>query len=110
MVDDRPLEQVGTAGRAGRDGSVRHEHSGGQDHAEHGTHDHREQCAELPGPEPDEDLGPLKMQNLMFRLQRTPGAIRHGGRRIGQDTEQVLTELLGMTGDEVKALRSDGVL
>ena len=26
----------------------------------------------------DEDLGPLKMQNLMFRMQATPGAIRRG--------------------------------
>ena len=58
----------------------------------------------------DEDLGPLKMQNLIFRLQQTPGAIRHGGRRLGQDTEQVLDTLLGLTADEVKALRDKGVL
>jgi crotonobetainyl-CoA:carnitine CoA-transferase CaiB-like acyl-CoA transferase len=59
---------------------------------------------------PDQDLGPLKMQNLIFRLQKTPGAIRHGGRRLGQDTEQVLDNLLGLTVDEVKALRDKGVL
>src|SRR4029079_3352703 len=34
----------------------------------------------------DEDLGPLKMQNLIFRMGSTPGSIRHGGRRLGQDT------------------------
>ena len=35
----------------------------------------------------DEDLGPLKMQNLIFRMGGTPGSIRHGGRRLGQDTD-----------------------
>ena len=38
----------------------------------------------------DEDLGDLKMQNLIFRMGDTPGAIRWAGRRLGQDTEQVL--------------------
>jgi crotonobetainyl-CoA:carnitine CoA-transferase CaiB-like acyl-CoA transferase len=50
------------------------------------------------------------MQNLLFRLQRTPGAIRHGGRRLGQDTEQVLNNLLGLTVDQIKALRDKDVL
>jgi crotonobetainyl-CoA:carnitine CoA-transferase CaiB-like acyl-CoA transferase len=58
----------------------------------------------------DEDLGPLKMQNLIFRLQRTPGAIRHGGRRLGQDTGQVLDDLLGLGTDEIDTLRDRGVL
>jgi crotonobetainyl-CoA:carnitine CoA-transferase CaiB-like acyl-CoA transferase len=58
----------------------------------------------------DEDLGPLKMQNLFFRLSETPGAIRHGGRRMGQDTEDVLGELCGVKGDELDALREEGVV
>jgi crotonobetainyl-CoA:carnitine CoA-transferase CaiB-like acyl-CoA transferase len=58
----------------------------------------------------DEDLGPLKMQNLIFRMQGTPGGIRHGGRRIGQDTEQVLDNLLGLNVNEVNSLRDRGVL
>jgi crotonobetainyl-CoA:carnitine CoA-transferase CaiB-like acyl-CoA transferase len=58
----------------------------------------------------DEDLGPLKMQNLFFRLSETPGAIRHGGRRTGQDTEDVLGELCGVKGDELDALREEGVV
>jgi crotonobetainyl-CoA:carnitine CoA-transferase CaiB-like acyl-CoA transferase len=59
---------------------------------------------------PDEDLGPLKMQNLFFRMSGTPGAIRHGGRRLGQDTEEVMAELLDVKGDELTALRERGVL
>ena len=58
----------------------------------------------------DEDLGPLKMQNLFFRLSGTPGAIRYGGRRLGQDTEQVMADLLDLTGEQVEALRRTGVL
>ncbi|TKV57026.1 CoA transferase [Nakamurella flava] len=58
----------------------------------------------------DEDLGPLKMQNLIFRMDRTPGSIRHGGRRLGQDTESVLDELLGLSGDKLDQLRDDGVV
>ncbi len=38
----------------------------------------------------DEDLGPLRMQNLMFRLSESPGAIRFAGRRLGQDNDQHL--------------------
>jgi crotonobetainyl-CoA:carnitine CoA-transferase CaiB-like acyl-CoA transferase len=50
------------------------------------------------------------MQNLIFRMQGTPGAIRHGGRRIGQDTEQVLDTVLGLNVDQVNSLRDRGVL
>src|ERR671927_344463 len=54
---------------------------------------------------PDDDLGPIKMQNLMFRLSATPGQIRYPGRRLGQDTEQVYTELLGLDADQLAKLR-----
>jgi crotonobetainyl-CoA:carnitine CoA-transferase CaiB-like acyl-CoA transferase len=58
----------------------------------------------------DEDLGPLKMQNVFFRMSGTPGTIRHGGRRLGQDTEDVMAELLDVKGEELAALREKGVL
>ena len=58
----------------------------------------------------DEDLGPLKMQNLIFRMGGTPGSIRHGGRRLGQDTDSVLDELLGISGDKLDELRNRGVV
>lgn len=58
----------------------------------------------------DEDLGPLKMQNLFFRMDKTQGEIRHGGRRLGQDTDSVLDELLGISGEKLEALRESGVL
>jgi crotonobetainyl-CoA:carnitine CoA-transferase CaiB-like acyl-CoA transferase len=58
----------------------------------------------------DEDLGPMKMQNLMFRMLRTPGSIRFPGRRLGQDNEQFYRESLGLTDEYVAALREKGVL
>jgi crotonobetainyl-CoA:carnitine CoA-transferase CaiB-like acyl-CoA transferase len=57
----------------------------------------------------DPDLGPLRMQNVLFRLSATPGAIRWTGRPHGADTDAVLTEL-GLTGSELNALRAEGAL
>ncbi|WP_328556075.1 CaiB/BaiF CoA transferase family protein [Streptomyces sp. NBC_00358] len=57
----------------------------------------------------DPELGPLRMQNVLFRLSATPGAIRWAGRPHGADTDAVLTEL-GLTGPEIEALRAEGAL
>jgi len=57
----------------------------------------------------DPELGPLRMQNVLFRLSGTPGAIRWAGRPHGADTETVLTEA-GLTPDELAALRQEGAL
>jgi crotonobetainyl-CoA:carnitine CoA-transferase CaiB-like acyl-CoA transferase len=58
---------------------------------------------------PDEDLGPLRMQNVPFRMSATPGAIRHAGRRHGQDTDEILASL-GMSTAEIGALRERRVI
>jgi crotonobetainyl-CoA:carnitine CoA-transferase CaiB-like acyl-CoA transferase len=57
----------------------------------------------------DEDLGPLKMQNLIFRLGDTPGAIRWPGRRLGQDNEAVYASL-GVDAPRLAELRAKGVV
>ncbi|MGW0840038.1 CaiB/BaiF CoA transferase family protein [Streptomyces sp. NPDC002787] len=57
----------------------------------------------------DPDLGPLRMQNVLFRLSATPGAIRWAGRAHGADTESILTEL-GLSGPDIEALRQEGAL
>jgi crotonobetainyl-CoA:carnitine CoA-transferase CaiB-like acyl-CoA transferase len=49
------------------------------------------------------------MQNVLFRLSATPGAIRWAGRPHGADTRPVLTEL-GLTEAEINALRAEGAL
>lgn len=57
----------------------------------------------------DPELGPLRMQNVLFRLSATPGAIHWAGRPHGADTDTVLTEL-GLTEREIDTLRSEGAL
>jgi crotonobetainyl-CoA:carnitine CoA-transferase CaiB-like acyl-CoA transferase len=58
----------------------------------------------------DEDLGPVKMQNLMFRMARTPGCIRFPGRRLGQDNDRFYRESLGLDPEHVAALQEKGVM
>ncbi|MFJ2646902.1 CaiB/BaiF CoA transferase family protein [Streptomyces sp. NPDC087420] len=58
---------------------------------------------------PDPELGPLRMQNVLFRLSETPGSIRWAGRPHGADTDAVLADL-GLSAPEIAALRSEGAL
>jgi crotonobetainyl-CoA:carnitine CoA-transferase CaiB-like acyl-CoA transferase len=58
----------------------------------------------------DPDLGPLKMQDVMFRLSGTPGSVRWAGRRKGQDNEEVYRELLNLDSSRLKELAAEGVI
>jgi len=53
----------------------------------------------------DEDLGELLQHNVLYRLSETPGSIRSTGRAHGADTEAVLTERLGLSAEQLQALR-----
>ncbi|MFI6343932.1 CaiB/BaiF CoA transferase family protein [Streptomyces sp. NPDC050560] len=57
----------------------------------------------------DGELGPMRMQNVLFRLSGTPGQIRWPGRPHGADTTAVLTEL-GLDETEIAELRAKGAL
>jgi crotonobetainyl-CoA:carnitine CoA-transferase CaiB-like acyl-CoA transferase len=57
----------------------------------------------------DDELGPIKMQNVLFRLSETPGAVRWAGRRHGADSADVLAEI-GVTPEQLAALRERGVV
>jgi crotonobetainyl-CoA:carnitine CoA-transferase CaiB-like acyl-CoA transferase len=57
----------------------------------------------------DPELGALRMQNVLFRLSSTPGAIHWAGRPHGADTRTVLAEL-GVTPAELAALREEGAV
>ncbi|WP_394434936.1 CaiB/BaiF CoA transferase family protein [Streptomyces sp. SGAir0957] len=58
---------------------------------------------------PDDDLGTVKMQNVLFRLSETPGAIKWTGRPHGADTDEVLGGL-GLSEAEIAALREAGAV
>jgi crotonobetainyl-CoA:carnitine CoA-transferase CaiB-like acyl-CoA transferase len=55
----------------------------------------------------DPDLGSVRMQNLLFRMSATPGAIRFTGRPLGADTEAILGDELGLN---VAELRERGIV
>lgn len=58
----------------------------------------------------DEDLGPVRMQNVLFRMSETPGEIRWTGRGLGADTDEVLIDELGLDADRVADLRERGIV
>jgi crotonobetainyl-CoA:carnitine CoA-transferase CaiB-like acyl-CoA transferase len=57
----------------------------------------------------DPDLGPLQMQGLLFKLATTPGVIRHTGRSLGADTEEILAGI-GVDAARLDELRERGVV
>jgi crotonobetainyl-CoA:carnitine CoA-transferase CaiB-like acyl-CoA transferase len=57
----------------------------------------------------DDELGPVRMQNVLFRMSETPGAIRWPGRQHGADTDEVLAKV-GVTREQLAALREAGVV
>lgn len=67
------------------------------------------QAMELVTRVDDEELGPMRMQNVLWRMSGTPGRIRSTGRAIGADTDEVLAEL-GVPAERVVELRKKGVV
>jgi formyl-CoA transferase len=55
----------------------------------------------------DDELGPLRMQNVLFRLGRTPGRITSAGPSLGQHTAEVLARY-GVDETELARLREQG--
>ncbi|HEY1617066.1 MAG TPA: CoA transferase [Streptosporangiaceae bacterium] len=53
----------------------------------------------------DDELGPMLMHNVLWRMSRTPGQIRHTGRALGADTDAVLGAL-GYDDTELARLRA----
>jgi crotonobetainyl-CoA:carnitine CoA-transferase CaiB-like acyl-CoA transferase len=58
----------------------------------------------------DPELGPVKMQNVMFRLSETPGHVRWAGRSKGHDNAEVYGKLLGLDDESLQALAAKGVI
>jgi crotonobetainyl-CoA:carnitine CoA-transferase CaiB-like acyl-CoA transferase len=57
----------------------------------------------------DPELGPLKMQNVLFRLSETPGRIRTTGPRLGEHNAEVFGRL-GIDPEELADLARQGVI
>ncbi len=59
---------------------------------------------------PDDDLGDVVLPDVQPRLSATPGRIRHPGLPLGAANDEVFGEELGLSEDERKRLREDGVI
>jgi crotonobetainyl-CoA:carnitine CoA-transferase CaiB-like acyl-CoA transferase len=58
----------------------------------------------------DPTVGPLKQPAVYPRLSATPGAIRRGAPKLGEHNEEVYGGLLGLSAEEIVALRAEGVI
>jgi crotonobetainyl-CoA:carnitine CoA-transferase CaiB-like acyl-CoA transferase len=59
---------------------------------------------------PDPELGTVAMQNVLFRLSATPGRVAFAGRPLGADNEAVYCGRLGLSREELAALKAEGVV
>ena len=57
----------------------------------------------------DSVLGPVKMPNVVPRFSATPGAIRSTGPELGEHNAEIYGAL-GLSAEEIQALKSDGVI
>lgn len=58
---------------------------------------------------PDRELGRIKMQGVVPRFSRTPGAVARAGESVGFDSTAVLLEF-GFSSDAIKELGAKGVI
>jgi formyl-CoA transferase len=56
----------------------------------------------------DDELGPIKMQNILFRLSSTPGEITSAGPSLGKHTAEVLGKY-GVSTSELTELKQKGI-
>jgi crotonobetainyl-CoA:carnitine CoA-transferase CaiB-like acyl-CoA transferase len=59
---------------------------------------------------PDADLGSVALAGVVPKLSKTPGVIRHAGHLVGEDTADVLTDVLGLDRQAIDALLRDGIV
>jgi CoA:oxalate CoA-transferase len=67
---------------------------------------HRDQVVEVDHP----SAGRIPMHGLTIKLSESPGAIRRPAPRLGEHTDQVLSEWLALSPDHVARLRAGGVI
>jgi crotonobetainyl-CoA:carnitine CoA-transferase CaiB-like acyl-CoA transferase len=58
----------------------------------------------------DDDLGTVTMAAVVPRLSATPGTIVHSGHRVGQDTREILRDVLGFDDARIDALAASRLI
>lgn len=56
------------------------------------------------------EFGEFPMQNVVPKLSLTPGRVKWTGPRLGEHTDEVLTDIVGLPMDEIDKLRASGVI
>ena len=57
----------------------------------------------------DEELGPIKIQNVLFRLSDTPGEIKTSGPKLGKHTVEILKKS-GLNDEQIANLKAKGII
>lgn len=55
-------------------------------------------------------FGSVKMQNAFPRLTDTPGAVRWAGASLGEHTDEILTDVAGLSAEAISDLRTRGLV
>jgi CoA:oxalate CoA-transferase len=67
---------------------------------------HRNMIVEVQHPK----SGNFKVVNSPVKLSRTPGNVKKGAPELGENTEEVLKQMLGVTDSEIKAMREQNII
>ena len=59
---------------------------------------------------PDDEFDTVTIPDVVPKFSAALGTIRHSGHRIGQDTRRVLTELAGLSTEEIAQLEAQHVI
>ena len=59
---------------------------------------------------PEPTLGHIPQPGVVPKLSRTPGRVLYAGPPLGAHTDEILTSLLGMSPDDITALRQQRVI
>jgi benzylsuccinate CoA-transferase BbsF subunit len=55
-------------------------------------------------------MGTLKYNGPAYRFEKTPSELRFASPRLGEHTDQVMTEILGFDDAAVARFREEGIL
>ncbi len=58
----------------------------------------------------DPTIGPVRMQGVYPRLSATPGRIQRGAPTLGEHNDEIYRGLLGLSAQEIEALRAEKVI
>ena len=61
-------------------------------------------------PVQDNDYGEVRLQSVVPKLKKNPGAVRHTARDLGADNKSVYGELAGLNEDDLANLREQGIV